>query len=38
MQEGKPLEEMRMLLSKTAETLTKEELAVILKLNNELRF
>jgi hypothetical protein len=38
MQEGKPLEEMRTLLSKTAETLTKEELAVILKLNNELRF
>ncbi len=38
MQEGKPLEEARSDLAKTSETLTKEELAAILKLNNELRF
>ena len=38
MQEGKPLEEMRSTLEKTTETLTKEELAAILKLNNALRF
>lgn len=38
MQEGKPLEEMRSALAKSGETLTKEELAAILKLNGELRF
>jgi len=38
MQEGKPLEEMRSAIAKSGETLTKEELAAILKLNGELRF
>lgn len=38
MQEGKPLEETRSILAKTSDTLTKEELAAILKLNSELRF
>lgn len=38
MQEGKPLEDMRSALSKTSDTLTKEELAAILQLNGELRF
>jgi hypothetical protein len=38
MQEGKPLEEMRSALAKSGETLTKDELTAILKLNGELRF
>lgn len=38
MQEGKPLEEMRSALAKSGETLSKEELTAILKLNGELRF
>lgn len=38
MQEGKPLEEMRSAVAKSGETLSKEELAAILKLNGELRF
>src|SRR3989338_98732 len=38
MQEAKPLEEMRSFLAKSGDTLTKEELTAILKLNGELRF
>lgn len=38
MQEGKPLEDMRAEIAKTKETLTEQELAIVLKLNSELRF
>ena len=38
MQEGKPLELVRSELAKTGDTLTKEELVAVLKLNGELRF